>query len=62
MYLWISIGLFLLFVGNVAMGSINGQPLLNDVSEMLLLMAVSGFFVAAILRAQRDANYSKSED
>lgn len=62
MYLWISVGLFLLFVGNVAMGSINGEPLLGDVSEMLLLMAVSGFFVAAILRSQRDANHLKAKD
>ena len=62
MYLLISIGLFLLFVANVAMGSVNGQSLLGDVSEMLLLMAVAVFFVAAILRAQRTASQSKVDD
>ena len=62
MYLWISIGLFVLFVGNVAMGSVNDQAILGDVSEMLLLMAVAGFFVAAILSAERTANQSKSDE
>lgn len=62
MYLWMSIGLFLLFVGNVATGSINGQAILGDISEMLLLMAATGFFVAAILSAERTANQSKIDE
>ncbi len=62
MYLWISIGLFLLFVSNVAMGSINGQAFMGDVSEMLLLMAAAGFFVAAILSAERTASQSKIDE
>ena len=56
MYLWVSIGLFSLFVGNVVTGSISGSPFLGDVSEMLLLALACIFFVAAILRAERIAH------
>lgn len=52
----------MLFVGNVSMGSVNGQAVLGDVSEMFLLMTVSGFFVAAILKAQRDAKQSEVDE
>ena len=55
MFLWVSIGLFALFVGNILLGSMNGQPLIGDVSEMLLLVAASVFFVAAILKAERES-------
>ncbi|MGB0866078.1 MAG: hypothetical protein ACPGSC_06185 [Granulosicoccaceae bacterium] len=55
MYLLTSIALFALFAANVLMGSLNDAAFLNDVSEMLLLLCVSIFFVAAILKAERDS-------
>ncbi len=52
MYLGISMGLFLLFVANVLQGSMSGMAFLSDVSEMLLLAAVSVSFVFAMLKAE----------
>ncbi|MEP1931037.1 MAG: hypothetical protein ABJJ37_07150 [Roseibium sp.] len=46
--------LLAVFVVNVSMGSFGSSPFLGTVGEMLLLLAVSVTFVAAIL--QREAN------
>lgn len=61
MYLMVSLALFLLFTANVLKGSMTGAPFLGDVSEMLLLLAVSVSFVAAIIKAQQDENKSESD-
>lgn len=53
MYLGVSMGLFLLFAANVLKGSMGGAAFLSDVSEMLLLAAVSVSFVFAMLKAER---------
>jgi len=62
MYLMISGVLFLLFVGNILMGSLGGSAFLGDISEMLLLAAVSVFFVAAVLKARREELESDSNN
>lgn len=58
MSLIISVILFVIFAGNVAIGSMGGGIILGDVGEMLVLFAASIFFVAAILKkeATRDKN------
>lgn len=52
MYLVLAIILFGSFAANVAMGSIGETPFLGDVGEMLLLLATSLAFVAAILKRE----------
>ena len=54
MYLVIALVLLLGFAGNVLMGSLGTRPLLGNVGELLLLIGVSVFFVAAVLIAERD--------
>ncbi len=50
--------LFAVFFANVAVGAATGTPFLNDISEMLLLLASSISFVAAILiREQREKTH-----
>ncbi len=50
--------LFAVFFANVAVGAASGAPFLGDVSEMLLLLAASISFVAAILmREQREQKH-----
>lgn len=62
MYLGISMGLFLLFVANVLQGSMGGAAFLSDVSEMLLLAAVSVSFVFAMLKAERKEKEKKTSN
>ena len=50
--------LLLLFVTNVVIGSISGNPPVGVVSEMIVLFAVSIAFVVEILR--RETNEKKS--
>lgn len=48
------------FVANVALGSVSGEPPLSNVAELLLLLAASVAFVAAILRREaRDTDRAK---
>ena len=52
--------LFIAFFSNVAMGAFGQKPLLNDIQEMLTLLASSILFAVAVLRfeakdAQNDA-------
>ena len=54
MYLAVALVLLLGFAGNVLMGSLGNRPLLGNVGELLLLIGVSVFFVAAVLIAERD--------
>ena len=54
MWLWVSIGLFLIFGTNVVMGAASGSPFLGDVGEMLVLFAASAVFVVAILKKEAD--------
>lgn len=61
MYLGVSMGLFLLFVANVLKGSMSGTAFLGDVSEMLLLAAVSVSFVFAMLKAEHKKNETNNK-
>ena len=56
----ISAILVAIFVANVAIGSIDGKPILGNVQEMLLLFAASISFVVAILN--REANEEKKTE
>ncbi|MGB3313610.1 MAG: hypothetical protein WBB85_04295 [Albidovulum sp.] len=55
MALSVALGLFTIFVANVAFGAILGAAFLGDVSEMLVLFAASIAFVASILRREAAA-------
>ncbi|WP_299473211.1 hypothetical protein [uncultured Roseibium sp.] len=44
--------LFAAFVINVSIGSMGGTPLLGNVGEMLLLLAVSIAFTASVLKRE----------
>lgn len=44
--------LFVVFAINVGLGSFADASFLNDVSEMLLLLAVAALFVVAILQKE----------
>lgn len=52
MALWSALALFVIFTVNVVMGSLSGAAFLTDVGEMLLLLAASIAFVAAILQRE----------
>jgi hypothetical protein len=54
MYLTAAALLFALFSLNVVLGSFGVAPFLGDVSEMLVLLAASIAFVAAILGREAD--------
>ena len=54
--------LLLLFIANVAAGSLSGQPPLGNVGEMLLLLAASTLFVVAILRREADARTDEADN
>ena len=49
--------LVIVFVVNVVIGSVAGNPILGNVAEMLLLFGASILFVTAVLKkeAERDA-------
>jgi hypothetical protein len=49
--------LVVVFVANVVIGSVSGDPILGNVAEMLLLFGASISFVTAVLKkeAERDA-------
>jgi len=55
MSLWVAAALFAVFVANVAIGASSSPRVLGDVSEMLVLLASSCAFVAAILQAEARA-------
>ena len=52
MPLWGAIILFVVFAVNVGMGSFADASFLNDVGEMLLLLAVAVLFVVAVLQKE----------
>ncbi len=60
MALWLAGALFVVFAANLVAGSFFGGGFLRDIGEMLLLLAASIAFVAAILQredaARRDRN------
>jgi hypothetical protein len=47
--------LLVIFIANVAYGSVAGAPVLGNVSEMVLLFAASISFVVAILKREAAA-------
>ena len=62
MYLIAAFVLFLCFIGNVLLGSMGEGPLLGNVGELLLLIGVSVFFVAAVLLAERRRVHPEAPD
>ena len=50
------------FVGNVVIGATTNAAPLGNVSEMLLLLASSIFFVVAILKKESDAKAEAGVD
>jgi len=46
---------FGIFASNVVIGSMTRAPFLNDVSEMLVLLAAVTLFVAAILKNEAES-------
>lgn len=46
------------FVANVVIGSVAGDPILGNVAEMLLLFAASGCFVFTVLKKEAEAKKS----
>ena len=50
----VTAGIFAVFLANVLAGAVLGTSFLNDISEMLLLLATSISFVVAILIKERD--------
>lgn len=53
MAMGLAVTLFGAFFLNVLIGSFGSKPFLNDVPEMLLLLAAVIFFVIAILKAEK---------
>jgi hypothetical protein len=51
--------LVLVFVVNVAIGSISGNPILGNVAEMLLLFGASISFVTAVLKKEAERDHAK---
>jgi len=52
--------LFAIFISNVVAGAIFNSPFMGDVPEMLVLLCSSLFFVAAVLRAEREAKEARN--
>ncbi|MEM7442401.1 MAG: hypothetical protein AAF414_03605 [Pseudomonadota bacterium] len=52
----------IIFVANVTLGSITGDPLLGNVAEMCLLLVASIAFVAAILKKEAAENQNLNND
>lgn len=46
---------FGVFASNVVIGSVTRAPFLNDVSEMLVLLAAATLFIAAILKKEAES-------
>jgi uncharacterized membrane protein YcaP (DUF421 family) len=49
------------FVVNVALGAVSGDPILGNVTEMLLLLAAAIAFVAGILKREAADNAKKQD-
>jgi len=60
MYMGIAVVLFAAYFLNVFLGAVVGNPILDDVFEMLVLAASTFFFVIAILKLEAAAKKSKS--
>lgn len=57
--LYLTAAFFAVFLVNVLAGAVLGTSFLNDISEMLLLLATSVSFVVAILIKERDEQNSQ---
>ena len=55
MLLVASMLVFGVFASNVVIGSVTRAPFLNDVSEMLVLLAAATLFIAAILKKEAES-------
>ncbi len=56
MFLLLAAAFFGVFATNVAIGSAGGDVFLNDVGEMLMLLAAVASFVVAVLRSEAARN------
>ena len=54
MYLLASLGVFIIYFANVAIGAYTRNPVLGDVAEMVVLFAASFLFVVGILKKEAD--------
>lgn len=50
---------FTLFIAHIFIGSLGGASLVGDVGELTILIFSVVFFVAAILKAEREANANR---
>lgn len=60
MYLIASLGVFIIYFANVALGAYTRTPVLGDVAEMVVLFAASIIFVVGILK--KEAERKKDSD
>ena len=60
MFLLASLGVFLIYFANVALGAYTRSPFLGDVGEMLVLFVATILFVVAILK--KEAERKKDPD
>jgi hypothetical protein len=60
MFLLASLGVFLIYFANVALGAYTRSPFLGDVGEMLVLFVATILFVVAILK--KEAERKKDTD
>ncbi len=62
MFLGISIAFFTVYVANVVMGAVTGNPFFGDVTEMVVLFTAAGFFTVAILKSEAAENDRKDKN
>ena len=60
MYLIVSLGVFIIYFANVAVGAYTRSPVLGDVAEMVVLFVASILFVVGILK--KEAERQKDSD
>jgi len=61
MYMKIAATLFAAYFLNVFLGAVTGEPILNDILELLVLAVSTLFFVVAILKLEAEAQNDVSE-
>jgi hypothetical protein len=61
MFLLLAGFFFAVFAGNVFFASIGGSSPVGDVGELIILMFATGFFVIAILQAERRREHERKE-
>ena len=54
--------LFVIFFSNVSWGALGYKPWLNDIQEMLTLLASSILFAVSVLQMEADASQDQTGD